>query len=265
MPILGDAIPVAIQLYDGDASLFVKATIRDATGTIIGSILNVPAVGSNGQYQTEGPAMPDTPFVTVEYQVFQDAGFTQPATTYSNSLDTWELFPEGGSPTPSIMGSMSPGVIISTANRQLSNKNPLIPLGPLKNACDVYLNQNSGTLPNVTDAILNYFQQMTFSLIRKNLGNFTGFYVQEATVNIICYGMMQTHGRRLMMTKDGQRLWRNQTLYCESSVILKPDDVVVYLGVQYRVLERENWIQYGFIKYGLAEDFTGEGPFPVPA
>jgi hypothetical protein len=145
-----------------------------------------------------------------------------------------------------------------------SSSNMILPLGPIKNASSVLLNQNSGTLPNVSAAILNYFQQMTFSIIQKSLGSYTGFSVQETSTNITCYGMMQTTGRQLVMTKDGQRLWRNRTLFCDTSVTLKPDDVIVYLGVQFRVLEVEQWGQYGFQKFGLCEDFAGSGPYPTP-
>jgi len=140
----------------------------------------------------------------------------------------------------------------------VTNGSTLLPLGPIKNACNTSLQANSGTVPNVIDAILDLFQQMTFQIIKKSV---VAFQVQELSTNVNFYGMWQTpSGRRLEMMPHGQRVWKTHTLYSDTTLMLKPDDIVTYLGKQYRVLVVEDWSLSGYMRYDLIQDYTG----PVP-
>ena len=71
-----ESIPLAILLEDRDTSKFVRATVRNATGAqISGSPFNVPHL-SNGLYFSIAVGMPNTKNIIVEYDIFDDAGFT---------------------------------------------------------------------------------------------------------------------------------------------------------------------------------------------
>lgn len=138
---------------------------------------------------------------------------------------------------------------------------PIWPVGPIHNAADVNLAQNPGTLPNFSDAIGNWFQLLVFEQVVKTIVNFV---VVETTTPITFQGYVQTFTpRQLMMKPEGQRLWKWKSITCYPGVPLKPDDVVLYENIQYRVMESIDYKQYGYHIYNIVEDFTGSGPASV--
>jgi hypothetical protein len=133
---------------------------------------------------------------------------------------------------------------------------------PIFNANQLTLDQNTGTLPDVSGGIYDYFQPITFSQIIKTVVN---FQVIETPTITACSGVWQPMGsRRLEIMPHGQRKWRLFEFWTTLAVQLQPDDVITYLSVQYRVLNREDWKLSGILHYDLAEDYTGSGPNPVP-
>jgi len=132
-------------------------------------------------------------------------------------------------------------------------------LGPIYNANTRLLNANSGTLPDVSGALLDYFQPMTFEQITKTVG--ANYQVVETTTPIACYGLWQPMGaQRLAMMPIGQRKWNHFTLHTQLALPLQPDDVIVYLGKQYRCLAQNDYSLYGYYYYEFNDDFSGSGP-----
>ena len=68
-------IPLVLQLSDEDTSLFPQVVIRDNTGVLIGSPIDLTHVGS-GLYTNSSFQMPTNSFITMQYKVYQDAGHT---------------------------------------------------------------------------------------------------------------------------------------------------------------------------------------------
>ena len=131
-------------------------------------------------------------------------------------------------------------------------------LGPIYNANTRLLTENSGTLPDVSEGILNYMQPMTFDVITKTVVN---FQVVETTTPLSFYGMwQQTNKRRLDMKDVGERKWNYYTVHTQQAIQLTPDDVVIYLGKQYRVLAANDYNLYGYFEYELVDDYIGAGP-----
>ena len=76
---VGEPIPLAALLTTRETTKFVRAIVRDADGVeIAGSPFNVPHL-ANGFYFYDLVLMPNTPSITVEYDAFEDAGFTSPS------------------------------------------------------------------------------------------------------------------------------------------------------------------------------------------
>lgn len=135
---------------------------------------------------------------------------------------------------------------------------PLNPLGPIRNAADVSLGENPGTLPNVSDAMLAWFQPLTFGVIVKTVVNFN---VVEDAVDTEFFGVWQPFTpRQLAIRPEGERKWPWFTLHALPSPSLQPDDIVIREGVQYRVMSKKNYSQYGFNEYTLTQDYSGSGP-----
>lgn len=120
------------------------------------------------------------------------------------------------------------------------------------------LNVNSGTVPDVSGAMLDWFQKMTFDVVVKVV---SGFSLVETTTPVTFQGVIQPlSGKQLLIKPEGQRAWNWMLLHAEPSLSLEPDDVVIYLGVQYRVYQSKSYDLYGYREYQLAEDYTGSGP-----
>ena len=77
---VGEKIPLALLLENRATDRFVRAIVRDDVGAqMAGSPFNVPRV-SNGWHYDISVGMPDSAYLTVEYDVFDDAPFTTAST-----------------------------------------------------------------------------------------------------------------------------------------------------------------------------------------
>lgn len=110
-----------------------------------------------------------------------------------------------------------------------------------------------GNLPNVSDAMLDWFQPMTFVRIAKSIEDFG---VSESREAIKFMGVWQPMGAQsLNMKPQGQRDWKWFQCHADVSLELKPDDMIKYLGVKYRVSAKLDYKRYGYMEYHLVEDY----------
>jgi len=116
-------------------------------------------------------------------------------------------------------------------------------------------------LPDVSDALNSWFQNMVFGLVVKTV-NIAGELVETET-EINFRGVMQPFTfQQLYLKPEGQRAWKWHKLHAEIQLALKPDDVVVYETVQYRVMKKGDYNKYGYVEYDLVQDYEGSGPVP---
>ncbi len=88
----GATLPLSIQLFDYDPNKFVKAFITDSNNDpIAGSPVELAPVGSLGFYSNNTLVMPNTPFVVVQYVVYDDSGYTTVSTSEGGASDTFIL------------------------------------------------------------------------------------------------------------------------------------------------------------------------------
>lgn len=131
----------------------------------------------------------------------------------------------------------------------------------IRNGKDTPLNSNSGTLPQLDDALLDYFQPMIFGVVAKSVQN---FQLVETVVQVNFQGVWQPlSGRELAMKPEGQRQWKWIQVHADPSLTLKTDQIITYLGVQYRVMAQKDYRLYGYVEYHVVNDFTGSGPTVV--
>ncbi len=127
-----------------------------------------------------------------------------------------------------------------------------------QNAKNIPLNAQPGTLPDVSGAMLNWFQPCVFGVVVKTEVN---YQVVETMENIQFQGVVQPlSAKRLMMKPEGQQAWTWLWVHAEPTLKLNTDQVITYLGVQYRVMALKNYEAYGYVEYELVEDYTGSGP-----
>lgn len=130
--------------------------------------------------------------------------------------------------------------------------------GTIVNGKNIPLNQIGGSVPDVSGALQSYYQKMVFTLITKSVLN---FQVVETPSNINIHGTIQPFSaRQLQLKPEGQRAWTWYTLHATAATTLKVDDVVIYLGTQYRIMAQTNFSLYGYMLYEMIEDYVGAGP-----
>lgn len=131
---------------------------------------------------------------------------------------------------------------------------------PIFNASSQTLDQNpNGSFPDLSGALFDWFQPMQFATVVKTVG--LDFLVTEIKTTIDFEGVWQPFtARDLMMKPEGQRRWRWFTCHAFPSLELQPDQLITYLGIQYRVMEKLNWKLNGYVEYHLVQDYTGSGP-----
>lgn len=129
----------------------------------------------------------------------------------------------------------------------------------LRNAKDTLLGSNPGTLPDVSDALLGWFQKMRFVKIAKSVVNFK---VVELATPFETMGVRQPFtAQQLMMKPEGQRKWLWQTMHALPDTVLRPDDVIVFGDIPYRVMEKLNWTEYGFVEYHIVQAYNSDTDF----
>lgn len=125
----------------------------------------------------------------------------------------------------------------------------------LKTAKDSALFFKSGSIPDVSGAMQDYFQPMVFQVLTKTV---SGFNVVEHSSPLNFRGIIQPYTeRRLMLLPEGQRAWTWFELHADPSLTLQVDDVVQWMGKPTRVMSRQDYALYGFVDYHLIQDFTG--------
>lgn len=115
------------------------------------------------------------------------------------------------------------------------------------------LNVDSGTMPDVSDALLDWFQAMTFIIITKTIVNFK---TVESKSEVSFQGVIQPLSpQRVMMKPEGQRTWKWWQLHSDTTINLSPDDQVEYLDQTYRVMGKRDHSLSGFYEYELVQDY----------
>lgn len=131
-------------------------------------------------------------------------------------------------------------------------------MGTIKNGKDTPINVDTGTVPDVTDALDDWFQAMVFTRVTKEV---IGFEVVETATDINFWGVIQRHtDRELLIKPEGQRAWTWYWVHAEPQLDLEVDEVIYYQGIQTRVMSKMDYGIYGYFSYELCQDFTGSGP-----
>jgi len=123
----------------------------------------------------------------------------------------------------------------------------------IKNGKDTPLSASFNTLPDVSDVLPDWFQNLTFQLVTKSLVNYE---VVETLVTIKTMGVRQPMSAQSISIKpEGQRGWKWETIHCLPDVKLKIDDIIIFDDVKYRVMRRWNWSEYGYLEYEICEAY----------
>lgn len=79
-----DIIPLVLQLFDNATNKFVRAVVRDSDDAAISGSPFSLAHEADGLYTNKTAVMPNKAFVSVQYLIYDDAGFTTLSSTHSS-------------------------------------------------------------------------------------------------------------------------------------------------------------------------------------
>lgn len=117
----------------------------------------------------------------------------------------------------------------------------------------------AGALPWVGDTLLDYFQPMVFQRVVQTVSR--GFQSAQSATGYRFRGVWQPFSaQKLQMKAEGQRSWKWFTCHSDPTLSLSPDEIISYRTVNYRVMEKLDYKEYGYIEYHLVKDYTGSGP-----
>lgn len=124
---------------------------------------------------------------------------------------------------------------------------------PIQNANTVKLNQNPGTLPDLSGALLNWFQKLQFNIVNKTTVN---FQVVETLTPVETQGVRQPlSAQKLMIKPEGQRRWKWEMIHALPNTPLEPDMIIKFKDQNYRVMDKWDWTEYGYIEYHIVQDY----------
>ena len=109
-------------------------------------------------------------------------------------------------------------------------------------------------LPNVQDVLSGWFQKMTMSVLTKAVVNFK--LVETSNSFEIMAVRQPFTTKQLMIKPEGQRAWQWETLHMKGTDY-EPclDDVVLFGTKRYRIMQKFEWSQYGYLEIQMIEDF----------
>ncbi len=125
----------------------------------------------------------------------------------------------------------------------------------ISNAKDIPLGQQMNQLPNVNVAMRGWFQPMQIGKVcKQQIDGMT----EEIVNYVTAQGVRQPFtAQQLMIKPEGQRAWIWEMFHVDPDLILKPDEIFVYLEVKYRVMQKYDYKEYGYIQYDCVQDFEG--------
>ena len=108
-------------------------------------------------------------------------------------------------------------------------------------------------LPQMGEVLPSWFQTLTFDVISKSL---VDYEVVETKTRITTRGVRQPMtAKDLAIKPEGQRAWKWETIHCLPDVVLEVDDVIIFDNTRYRVKQRWDWREYGYVQYEICQAY----------
>lgn len=121
----------------------------------------------------------------------------------------------------------------------------------IQNAKDTKL-CNTVVLPGVSTAVMSMLQTVNMAIMQKQQIN---GYTQEIPDWKRTLACVQPMKESLAIRKEGERSWRWHVIWTLPTIDLKTDDRIILMGIRYRIMDRTNWTQHGYVEYSAIEDY----------
>ena len=120
---------------------------------------------------------------------------------------------------------------------------------------------NNSPLPNMSQTIVSWFQDITFNVVTRGLTNDGDGvdWVPESVQTINTQGVVRPPSDKdLKILPEGTWAWEWLQIHCLPNVQLDTNQYVEYENKRYKVMAKKDWSKYGYIRYTLLEAFQAE-------
>lgn len=123
----------------------------------------------------------------------------------------------------------------------------------IQNAKNKKINGNN-KLPNMSGTIVDWFLPIRVGIVSRALSD----YEQVESIKWIdTQGVVQQYKTQdLEINKDGDRSWDILQIHCLPDLQLENDDVIIYKNTKYKVMNNNNYSDYGYMEYICYETFV---------
>lgn len=122
------------------------------------------------------------------------------------------------------------------------------------------LSNNTG-LPNMSQTIQSWFQNITFNVVTRGLTNDSDGvdWIPESVQTIKTQGVVRPPSDKdLKILPEGTWAWEWLQIHCLPDVKLETNQYVEYENKRYKVMAKKDWNKYGYVRYTLLEAFQAE-------
>jgi hypothetical protein len=123
----------------------------------------------------------------------------------------------------------------------------------IQNGCNVPIDLGRGTIPDVSGAMYDTFQTMSFNQVTKTLVK--GFVKETQNAINFMGNFFPFSYRDLFLTPQDQRSWSWYWIFADPVLKLQTDDIVVWNGKPTRVMGRLDYTMHGYVAYRVVQDW----------
>ncbi len=125
---------------------------------------------------------------------------------------------------------------------------------PISNGSANSIQSTGNSLPNMSDTLSEYLQDMSFVVITKDV---SAFELSETSVTTLFKGVRQPHKPTDMdLEKIGYRAWPWWMIHSTSDLELKEDDKIFMNSKNHRVISILSYGDEGYFQYKIVEDYS---------
>ncbi len=125
--------------------------------------------------------------------------------------------------------------------------------GPYPSASRLDYQDCIATTPSVRETVLGWLRPITLGLVTTRIEDGQSIPTTREVNTSGCVQPMRP--RELAIKPEGERAWGWYVLYVTPEIALKADDKVIFKGVTYRVMDKMDWSEYGYVRYGVQEGY----------
>lgn len=119
------------------------------------------------------------------------------------------------------------------------------------------MNNTNSQLPNMSSTITAWFLDITFYTVKRTMQG--AEWIETPGEELKTKGVVQPpSNEQLKIMPEGAWAWETLWVHCLPNIQLEPNQYIYYDGKKYKVMNKKDWVKYGYVEYMLVEAFEDE-------